>query len=177
MIKQARLFLLPILFLTTYTSAQPVAGSTSFVVLQQERDLTRALALGQRALVNQLVADDFSCTVTCSKPLTLKAPSARYLLCTGMGNDLSRRFPRPAYVENAEKSLPRTATIDTIKVEPHDVITVLVISTQTYGNWFPYDGFFQRRAEVRDTWTLHHGSWILKERITKPLEEPVAALK
>jgi hypothetical protein len=170
MIKHVRLFLLPIVFLSAYASAQPLPRSASSVVLQRERDLTRALTLGQRALVNQLIADDFSCSVTGSKPLAFKAPSARYLLCTGMGNDLSRRFPRPAYVENAQKSLPRTATIDTIAVEPHDAVTVVAISTQTYGNWFPYDGFFQRRAEVRDTWTLHHGSWILKERITNPLK-------
>jgi hypothetical protein len=174
MIKQARLFVLSILFVTTSASAQPLPSSTSSVLIQRERDLTWALTHGQRALLNQLVAEDVSCSVTGSKPLTLKPPVARYSLCTGMGNDLSTRFPRPEYVQSAEKSLPRTATIDNIQIESHDSAMVVVISTQTYGNWFPYDGSVQRRAEVRDTWTFHQGSWLLKERIAKPLDEVVA---
>jgi hypothetical protein len=177
MIKTTRLIVLSVLFLATYASAQPLPATTSSVLIQRERDLMRALTLGQHALLNQLVTDDVSCRVTGSKPLALKPPAARYTLCTAMGNDLSKRFPRAAYVESAEKNLPRIATIDTIDIEPLDAATVVVISTQTYGNWFPYDGSFHRRAEVRDTWTLRQGSWLLKERITKPLEEPVAALR
>ncbi len=162
--------IVPVLLLALSASAQPLSTSDASVLVQQERDLTRALARGQYATVNTLVADDFSCSVKSGKPFTLRPPAARFSLCTGMGNDLSRRPHRTEEVEAAEKAIPRTATIDRIQVESLDDTTAVVISTQTYGRWFPYDGPFQRRAEVRDTWTLERGRWLLKERTTTPLD-------
>lgn len=164
-----RFFIVPLLLLAVSASAQLSTSDTSMLV-ERERDLTRALARRQQAAVNELVAEDFSCRVMGGKPFTLRTPSARFSLCTAMGNDLSRRFDRTAAVEKAEKAIPRTATIESIRVESTDDITAVVLSTQTYVNWFPYDGSFQRRAEVRDTWTQQRGRWLLKERITTPLD-------
>jgi hypothetical protein len=170
-------FIVFVLLLAASASAQPLSASDTSVLVERERDLTRALARGQRATVNGFVAEDFSCRVMAEKPFTLRAPSARFSLCTALGNDLSRRADRMAAVEKAENAIPRVATIERIRVEPTDDTTAVVISTQTYVNWFPYDGSFQRRAEVRDTWTLQRGRWLLKERITTPLDERREASK
>jgi hypothetical protein len=170
-------FIVSVLLLAVSASAQPPSRSDTFVLVERERDLTRALARYQHATVNELVAEDFSCSVMGAKPFTLRAPAARFSLCTGMGNDPSRRPHPMEEVEEAEKAIPRVATIDRIRVEWPDETTAVVTSAQTYVNWFPYDGSFQRRAEVRDTWTLQHGRWLLKERITTPVDERREASK
>jgi hypothetical protein len=170
-------FIVPMLLLAVSASAQPRSTSDTSVLVERERDLTRALARDQRATVNALVAEDFSCTVMAEKPFTLRWPSGRFSLCTALGYDLSRRPDRMAAVQKAENALPRAATIDRIRVEWADDTAAVVISTQTYVNWFPYDGSFQRRAEVRDTWILQRGRWLLKERITTPLDERREASK
>ncbi len=168
-----RFFLVPLLLLSVSASAQSLATSdTSAVVLvERERDLTHALVRDQRAAINELVVEDFSCTVMAKKPFTLRPPSGRFNLCSGLGHDLSRRPDRPEVVVEAEKALPRTSRIDDVRVESLGDTTAVVISTQTYTNWFPYDGSFQRRSEVRDTWTLVGGRWMLKERVTTPLNK------
>ena len=170
-------FIVAVLLLAASASAQPLSTTDTSALVERERDLIRALARGQRATVNALVAEDFSCSVMGEKPFTLRAPAGRFSLCTAMGNDLSGRSRPAAAVEKAENAIPRAATIDRIRVESADDTTAVVISTQTYVHWFPYDGSFQRRAEVRDTWTLQHGRWLLKERITTPLDERREASK
>jgi len=170
-------FIVPLLLLAASASAQPMAERDTSVLMERERDLTRALARYQHATVNGLVAEDFSCSVMGKKPFTLRAPAARFSLCTGMGNDPSLRPHPMAEVEEAEKAIPRVATFDRVRVEWSDETTAVVTSAQTYVNWFPYDGSFQRHAEVRDTWTLQQGRWLLKERITTPIDERREASK
>lgn len=164
-------FIVPVLLLAVSASAQPPSTRDTSTLIERERVLTLALARDQRATVNALVAEGFSCTVMAEKPFTLRWPSGRFSLCTALCHDLSGRPDRMAAVVKAENALPRAATIDRINVEWADDTAALVISTQTYVNWFPYDGSFQRRAEVRDTWTLQRGRWLLKERVTTPLDE------
>jgi hypothetical protein len=165
---------LSIVLLAACASVDSPPGSATSPLAQRERDLTRAVTKSHPASVNRFLARDFSCRVDGPKPFTLKLPAARYSLCTGMGNVLGMRAPRSEYIEKAERNIPRMAEIETLEVQQLDSTTAVVLSTQKYVNWFPWDGSLQRRAEVRDTWVLQSGDWLLKERITRPLGETVA---
>jgi hypothetical protein len=136
------------------------------VLVDQERLLLRALVRSDRATLNGLLAEDFSCAVT-GKDLQLAFDDyrARYSLCTGLG---PREYALTDEIQALETGLPRSAEITSIDIS-REGDSATVVSTQVYHRWFPYDGQAARRANVTDTWVLRDGSWKLQRRVSEPL--------
>jgi hypothetical protein len=138
------------------------------IVAEHERQLTRALVVRNHAGVNHLLAPDFTCSVTGRFPFSLDSRAARYTACAGMGHDPSRRPAPPEPMDRLLDRGPRVAEIKSMDVT-EDGPAIVVVSTQVYQHWVPYDGAFERRSRLTDTWLQVHGAWQLVRRISEPL--------
>ena len=126
---------------------------------ERERLLTRALVNREVATLNQLLTDDFTCE---AGDLRVRiAPSVkRRTLCTGYGHQ------RPGSENGPD--LSRSALIRSIDVQESTPDTAIVVMEQSYFGWFPYDGAFERRSRVTDTWVKRDGEWRIAKRVSEP---------
>jgi len=95
--------------------------------------------------------------------LSLDRNRARFSLCTGIG----QRPPavRDEQIESLEKGLPRSVEVLRMEIK-READTAVVVSDQVYRRWVPYDGGFERRAKVTDTWVRRDGDWRLLKRVS-----------
>lgn len=138
------------------------------VVEAHERELLRALVRRDRAASSQYLASDFTCSVTGEHPFTLNRTAARFPACAGMGQDLSSRASLPEPVRTLEDRGPRLGEIVSMQSTESDG-SIVVVSTQLYQRWVPYDGNAERRSRLTDTWMRRGGEWQLVRRISEPL--------
>ena len=155
--KTAMLF---VLALAGCASTTLPAVPTDAPLNERERLLTHALVHHDMATLNQLLTDDFTCEAT-----SLRAEIApgvkRRTLCTGYGHQ------RPGSQNGPD--LSRSALIRSIEVQENAPDTATVVMEQSYFGWFPYDGSFERRSRVTDTWVRRAGDWRIAKRISEPL--------
>ena len=126
---------------------------------ERERLLTRALVHKDVATLDQLLTDDFTCEAGNIR-VSIAASVKRRTLCTGYGHQ------RPG-AENGP-DLSRSAVIRSLDVQEHSPETATIVSEQSYFGWFPYDGTFERRSRVTDTWVKRGGEWRIAKRISEP---------
>ena len=132
---------------------------------EREQVLLHALVNREPAKINQLIADDFTCEVRAPgfTSESIVRPVRRFDLCTGLGH----RRPGPG-PDSTQFDLTRSAVIRSIDVAETDG-TATVTMEQSYFGWMPYDGPFERRSRVIDTWTRNGGEWRLAKRVSEPL--------
>ena len=139
---------------------------------ERERLLSRAIVRSDRALRNDLLAEEFDCAFVTYDGKTINphrnggARSAS--ACTGLGGAPSRATEWQ-FVADREFAGPRVVEIDTIKVEHESGDTATVVMDQSYRNWFPGDAGMVRRARVTDKWVLRHGQWRIVHRLSQAL--------
>lgn len=136
----------------------------------KERQLLRSLVLYNRAGSNDLLADDFTCTVSGRYPFTLNPVQARYTVCAGLGHETLGRSELNEAIRIREDRLPRIGGILSMNSSAENG-AIVVVSTQEYQHWQPYDATFVRRSRLTDTWMLRDGDWRLVRRISDPLPD------
>jgi hypothetical protein len=149
------------------------ARAAAAIVEAKERQLLQSLVRYNRAGANGILADDFTCTVTGNHPFTLGTVQARFSVCTGLGHEtLGRTEPNEA-IRVREDRLPRVGEILSMSSSEENG-AIVVVSTQSYQRWQPYDATFVRRSRLTDTWMLRDGDWRLVRRISDPLPDTAA---
>jgi hypothetical protein len=128
-------------------TAPPPVQTHEQAITAKERLLMRALARYDYGILNGLLSDDFTCSVVGDElNLSLDRNRARFSLCTGIGQ---RR------------------TVEVLRMDiTREADTAVVVSDQVYRRWVPYDGGFERRANVTDTWVRRDGDWRLLKRVS-----------
>jgi hypothetical protein len=154
--------------LVSRQDARPTA-----IVADGERQLTRALVRRNRAVINSYLAQDFTCTVTGAHTFSLNATAARFTACAGMGHDMLAKATMPDPILALENRAPRVAEITDMQVKEEGEAIVVVL-TQVYHHWMPYDGAFERRSRLTDTWVHRGGEWRIVKRISEPLPSNVS---
>jgi hypothetical protein len=139
------------------------------IVEDNEREILRALVHKHHAGKKDLLAADFTCSVVGSHPFTLNRTAARFSVCAGMGHDLSARAEQSEVVQQFENRAPRVGEIVSMETTARDG-AIVVVSTQAYQHWMPYDGPYERRSRLTDTWEVRDGEWQLVRRISEPLQ-------
>ena len=87
-----------------------------------------------------------------------------------MGHDLFARAEKHELIQRAEDRGPRIGEIVSMEATERDG-AIVVVSTQAYQRWMPYDTTYERRSRLTDTWKLRNGRWQLVERISEPLQD------
>lgn len=147
-----------------------LAGCTSTIVPadaplpERERLLTRALVNRNVPTINRLLTDDFQCTVQAERMMPLAPSVQRFTLCAGYGHQRPTSSP-----DSTATDLTRHAEIRSLEVREESVDSALVVMEQSYFGWFPYDGPFERKSRVTDTWVRRGGEWRLAKRVSEPL--------
>lgn len=136
----------------------------------KERQLLYSLVHHNRAGSNDLLANDFTCTVTGNHPFTLNPVQARFSVCAGLGHETLGRPELNEAIRVGEDRLPRIGEILTMHSSEENG-AVVVVSTQEYQRWQPYDATFVRRSRLTDTWMLRDGDWRLVRRTSDPLPD------
>ena len=156
--KTAILLVLALAGCTAATAPSTVPADSP--LSERERLLTHALVHHDIATLNQLLTDDFTCEAA-----NLRAEIApgvkRRTLCTGYGHQ------RPGSQNGPD--LSRSALTRSIDVQESTPDTAVVVMEQSYFGWFPYDGSFERRSRVTDTWVKRDGEWRIAKRVSEPL--------
>lgn len=148
--------------------APPDRARAAGIVEQRERDLVRALVRRDRAGVSSVLANDFTCSVTGPNAFSLNRVAARFTACAGMGHDLSARASQMETIQRLEDRGPRLAEITSMTSREENG-AIVVVSTQVYQHWMPYDTTYERRSRLTDTWMQRGGEWQLVRRISEPL--------
>jgi Domain of unknown function (DUF4440) len=131
---------------------------------ERERLLLQALVNAGPATLNHYLTDDFSCDVRGPKDIRLAPSVQRFTLCTGYGH---QRPPGGGH-DNRELDLRKSAIIRSMDVQ-EGTDRATVVMEQSYFGWVPYDGAFERRSRVTDTWVRRGGDWRIAKRVTEPL--------
>jgi hypothetical protein len=145
-------------------TAPPPVQTHEQAITAKERLLMRALARYDYGILNGLLSDDFTCSVVGDElNLSLDRNRARFSLCTGIGQ--RRTTVTDEQIESFEKGLPRSVEVLRMEIT-READTAVVVSDQVYRRWVPYDGGFERRANVTDTWVRRDGDWRLLKRVS-----------
>jgi hypothetical protein len=129
---------------------------------ERERLLMHALVQRNVPTLNQLLTDDFTCEVQADRALNIAPAVMRFTLCTGYGHR------RPESSLTKEHDLTRAAVIRSLDVQ-ESAEAATVVMEQSYFGWVPYDGSFERRSRVTDTWVRRDGHWRIARRVTAPI--------
>jgi len=131
---------------------------------ERERLLLRAVVNRDIPTINLLLADDFTCEVRSEPQVSIAEPVQRFTLCTGYGHKRPASGPH-----DTSTDLTRTALIRSIEVREESPESATVVMEQSYFGWVPYDGGFERRSRVTDTWVRHDGQWRIARRVSEPI--------